>query len=134
MTIRYRAFECLALTIGLISTLGMMLYASHGQLSIAAIAFMLWASMPFILIYKMVSRRLSSDPDTAITKPAAINAIIMTLSTSGIYYTAIFRSQSATTAMIFLCWPVWLAVGTPVIFGLLLRAFRYIPNTPNSAK
>lgn len=128
----HRTIERLALSLGLLSTLGMMLYASHGQISPAAIGFMLWASLPFILIYKLVSRRLQMDRDTAITKPAAINAIIMTLSTSGIYYSAIFRSQSATTAMIFLCWPVWLAVGTPVIFGLLLKIFRYAPQTAST--
>ncbi|MBN4058837.1 hypothetical protein JYU10_00040 [bacterium AH-315-J04] len=130
----HRIIERLALSIGLLSTLGMMIYASHAQLSIAAIAFMVWATLPFVLIYKMVSRRLRIDGDHAISKPASANAIIMTLSTSSIYYTAIFRSQDATTAMIFLCWPVWLAVGTPVIFGLLLRIFRYTPKPAITAK
>jgi len=129
MSLRHRTIESIALSLGLAGTLGMMFYANHGNFSLASLAFMAWATLPFILIRHVVTSRLRVENNPSISKPAALNAIIIALSTIGIYYLAIFRSQSATTAMVFLCWPVWLAVGTPVMFGLCLKIFRYPSNT-----
>ena len=91
-----------------------------------SLGFYVWAILPFIILIILTSYIHRKGLSAASRVAILLTSILVVASSVLIYWVSIFRSESSTSALVFVFIPIYALVAIGVVYGLswlLLRSF-----------
>jgi hypothetical protein len=122
--------------IGAIITFGIM-YSTTSAVSSASdllitIGFYVWAISPFItlIILTLFVHRKGLSPAARVA--ILLTSILVVASSVFVYWVSIFRSESSTSALVFIFIPIYALAAIAVVYGLAWLLLRSLMPTPRA--
>lgn len=116
----FRNIEAGSLVLASVLTLASLLYLSGYELN----GFYLWALSPYVGFF--IFSRFITTPSSFAALAGCIVAVLMFVLTVFVYIDGLFVHTSSTSSLLFLFVPLYLLIGGPLAFGLMLGIRRLI--------
>src|SRR5687767_323119 len=126
----FRNVGIVTIILGALVTIGIMISTTSPVAGLSdlfvTLGFYVWAVLPFMILLLLTTYIHRKNFSSASRLAILLTSILVVVSSVLLYWASIFKSESSTSALVFIFIPLYSLVGIAVTYGLVRLALQFV--------
>ena len=126
----FRNVGIVTIILGALVTVGIMISTTSPVAGLSdllvTLGFYVWAVLPFMILLLLTTYIHRKNFSSASRLAILLTSILVVVSSVLLYWASIFKSESSTSALVFIFIPLYSLVGIAVTYGLVRLALQFV--------